>query len=157
MGKLRHWPDQLLVYHFRVGLNQELYHTCLPRGIPDWIRVWYQLATIMELNIKEYKRHGWGMKAGRKRSRSAPIGKETTACIDAAPPRRPRGANPACVSDVARKATKRLCAQHQPPRRLQKPQPHPSQENLKRKNERNHIWCTRSWRSLPLAAKGREL
>lgn len=62
--------NQLLVYNFRDGLNQELYHTCLPRGIPDWIRDWYQLATVVELNIMEYKRHR-GMKASQKRARSS--------------------------------------------------------------------------------------
>lgn len=26
------WPESLLVYHFQVGMNKELYQNCLPWG-----------------------------------------------------------------------------------------------------------------------------
>lgn len=32
------WPEPLLVYQFQDGLNQELYHNCLPRGVPSELR-----------------------------------------------------------------------------------------------------------------------
>lgn len=51
--KLRHRLEQLLVYHFRDGLNRELFHTCLFRGISDWIHEWYQMVMVVYLNIRE--------------------------------------------------------------------------------------------------------
>lgn len=92
-GKLKHWLEQLLVYHFRDGLNQELFHTCLPQGISNWIRDWYRLATVVELNIKEYKRHG-RVKSGQKRVRSD--GKEPTTCINTSPLEAPRHKSSLC-------------------------------------------------------------
>lgn len=53
VGKLRHWLEQLLVHYFRDSLNTELYYTCLPQGLPDWLQDWYQLATNMELNLRD--------------------------------------------------------------------------------------------------------
>lgn len=34
ISHLGDWPEHLLVTHFRDGLNKELYHICLSRGVP---------------------------------------------------------------------------------------------------------------------------
>ncbi|KAK9395611.1 hypothetical protein NXF25_018972, partial [Crotalus adamanteus] len=53
-GKLRGWPERLLVYQVRDGLSREVYQNCLPRGIPDDLHAWYQLATTVEVDLMEY-------------------------------------------------------------------------------------------------------
>lgn len=53
VAHLRGWPEPLLVYQFQDNLNQELYHICLPRGVPNNLLVWYQLATNVELDLMD--------------------------------------------------------------------------------------------------------
>lgn len=38
---LRDWPEHMLVYQFQENLNKELYHNCLPRGVPSNLWAWY--------------------------------------------------------------------------------------------------------------------
>lgn len=57
-GKLRHWPEWLLVYHFKNDLNSELFHACLSWGIPYQIHDRYRMATVIDLDMREYKNHG---------------------------------------------------------------------------------------------------
>lgn len=45
---LKGWPEPLVVYQFWDGLNCEMYHNCLPRGVPnvelDLMDYWQQAA-----------------------------------------------------------------------------------------------------------------
>lgn len=55
-GKLRHWLEQLLVYLLRPE-PRAVSHLST-QGNTRWIRDWYQLVMVVELDIKEYWSHG---------------------------------------------------------------------------------------------------
>lgn len=41
MERLRNWPEQLLTQYFREGINHDLFHFCLVRGILDQLNNLY--------------------------------------------------------------------------------------------------------------------
>lgn len=67
IGKLSHWLEQLLAYHFRNGLSWVLHHTCLSRGIPDQVCDWYRMTMVVELDIRGYQAQG-GVESWSKQS-----------------------------------------------------------------------------------------
>lgn len=57
-GKLQQWPECLLIYYFKEGLDRELFHACIYRGVPDWIHDWQQMVVALDIELKQYKRRG---------------------------------------------------------------------------------------------------
>ncbi|KAM3851033.1 uncharacterized protein M6D78_016043 [Vipera latastei] len=56
------WPEDILLSHFKDGLNYDLYDACLPRGDPYHLDDWYVLAEEVEIDLLKRQRRGkpWG-------------------------------------------------------------------------------------------------
>ncbi|KAK9395050.1 Retrotransposon-derived protein PEG10 [Crotalus adamanteus] len=52
------WPEDILLGHFKDGLNYDLYDACLPRGDPHQLEEWYVLAEEAEIDILKRHRRG---------------------------------------------------------------------------------------------------
>ncbi|KAK9391826.1 hypothetical protein NXF25_017413 [Crotalus adamanteus] len=52
-GRLRSWPEKLLVHHFRHGLDVELRQACLVRGVPSRLSDWYKAVTELYAGLQE--------------------------------------------------------------------------------------------------------
>lgn len=52
-GKLRVWPERLLVHQFKVGLDCTLYQACAYRGLPYQLSNWYQAVVELDAELRE--------------------------------------------------------------------------------------------------------
>lgn len=50
-GKLRGWPEWLLVHHFKVGLDRMLCEACVYRGLPPRLGTCYLAATELDAKL----------------------------------------------------------------------------------------------------------
>lgn len=58
VGKLRAWPERLLVHHFRVGLDRTLCQACAYWDLPHRLNDWYQVATELDAELRECRPQG---------------------------------------------------------------------------------------------------
>lgn len=84
-GKLRHWLDKILAHYVRDSLKRELYHMCLPRGIPDQLNDWYHLVINVELDLMEYKGYGRPETHPKRNQEKHTLGRKQSAALAAAP------------------------------------------------------------------------
>lgn len=57
------WLEEVLVGHFKGRLNDDMYYVCIPRGDPDRLHDWYNLAEEAEIDQAWRQRHlgrSWG-------------------------------------------------------------------------------------------------
>ncbi|KAK9401553.1 hypothetical protein NXF25_012267 [Crotalus adamanteus] len=52
-GRLRTWPERLLVHHFRNGLDKELRQACIIRGVPCRLHDWFKVVTELYNGLQE--------------------------------------------------------------------------------------------------------
>ncbi|KAK9406808.1 hypothetical protein NXF25_005582 [Crotalus adamanteus] len=52
-GRLRSWPDHLLVHHFRTGLDIDLRRACVVRGIVGRLSEWFKAAVELDVGLRE--------------------------------------------------------------------------------------------------------
>ncbi|KAK9409631.1 hypothetical protein NXF25_000806 [Crotalus adamanteus] len=55
-GRLRSWPEHLLVHHFRAGLDKDLRRACVVRGIPCQLPEWFRVITKLDAGLQEFQR-----------------------------------------------------------------------------------------------------
>ncbi|KAK9395748.1 hypothetical protein NXF25_019109 [Crotalus adamanteus] len=55
-GRLRSWPECLLVHHFRAGLDKDLRWVCVVRGIPCRLPEWFRVVTELDAGLQEFQR-----------------------------------------------------------------------------------------------------
>ncbi|KAK9409824.1 Retrotransposon-derived protein PEG10 [Crotalus adamanteus] len=53
-GRLRSWPDRLLVHHFRNGLDNEIRRACIVRGIGGRLTDWFKAAMELDIGLREH-------------------------------------------------------------------------------------------------------
>ncbi|XP_034275328.1 uncharacterized protein LOC117666666 [Pantherophis guttatus] len=51
-GKLRDWPEQLMVHTFKEALDPDLRQACSIRGTPTQIQAWYENAVALDLDFQ---------------------------------------------------------------------------------------------------------
>lgn len=51
-GKVRGWPERLLVHQFKTGLDRVLRQACVTRGLPPRLVAWIQAATEIDAELK---------------------------------------------------------------------------------------------------------
>lgn len=54
-GRLRGWPDRLLVHQFHMGLDWELRQACVYRGLRSDISDWYKVAVGLDVGLREFR------------------------------------------------------------------------------------------------------
>ncbi|KAK9402123.1 RTL1: Retrotransposon-like 1 [Crotalus adamanteus] len=52
-GRLRSWPDRLLVHHFRTGLDIDLRRACVVRGIAGRLSEWFKAVVELDVGLRE--------------------------------------------------------------------------------------------------------
>lgn len=57
-SKLLGWPEQLLVHHFKVGLDPTLHQECAYRGLSPWLGAWYLAVTKLYAELRECRPKG---------------------------------------------------------------------------------------------------
>lgn len=55
-GRLRNWPERILVHYFKECLDEELLKICLCRAPGEFIHEWYQVAVAMNNEIRQHCR-----------------------------------------------------------------------------------------------------
>ncbi|XP_039197259.1 malonyl-CoA-acyl carrier protein transacylase, mitochondrial isoform X1 [Crotalus tigris] len=55
-GRLRSWPERLLVHQFRAGLDRELHQACVLRGVPSRLQDWFRVVIDLDTGLQEF----WG-------------------------------------------------------------------------------------------------
>ncbi|KAG8139418.1 hypothetical protein E2320_002181 [Naja naja] len=58
VGKLRAWPERLLVHQFRVGLDRELCQSCVYQGISHQLQNWFQAVIDLDAGLQEFRPKG---------------------------------------------------------------------------------------------------
>ncbi|KAK9400665.1 hypothetical protein NXF25_011379 [Crotalus adamanteus] len=53
-GRLRSWPDRLMVHHFRNGLDNEIRRACIVRGIGGRLSDWFKAAMELDIGLREH-------------------------------------------------------------------------------------------------------
>ncbi|KAK9395616.1 RTL1: Retrotransposon-like 1 [Crotalus adamanteus] len=53
-GRLRSWPECLLVHHFQAGLDSELRRACVVRGIPSRLPEWFKVVMELDAGLQEF-------------------------------------------------------------------------------------------------------
>ncbi|KAK9395754.1 RTL1: Retrotransposon-like 1 [Crotalus adamanteus] len=54
-GQLRTWPEHLLVYHFRRGLDKDLRQACVVRGVPSRLQDWFRVVSELDTGLQEFR------------------------------------------------------------------------------------------------------
>ncbi|XP_039189868.1 uncharacterized protein LOC120303953 [Crotalus tigris] len=54
-GRLRAWPERLLVYHFCNGLDKDLRQACIVRGVPCRFQDWFRVVTELHAGLQEFR------------------------------------------------------------------------------------------------------
>lgn len=57
-GRLRSWPEHLLVHHFWAGLDWELRQACVIMGVPNQLQEWFQVVVELDTGLQEFRRRG---------------------------------------------------------------------------------------------------
>lgn len=53
-GKLRTWPEKLLVHWFHTGLDKDLQQACVYRGLAPHLCEWYKAAVDLDIGLREF-------------------------------------------------------------------------------------------------------
>lgn len=51
-GKVRGWPERLLVHQFKAGLDRQLHQACVTWGLPPRLAAWVQAATEIDMEFR---------------------------------------------------------------------------------------------------------
>lgn len=70
-SRLRLWPEQMLVHHFKVGLDGALRRACVVRGIPHLLQEWFQVAVELDVGLRDSRGRIENMSWGRRSIESA--------------------------------------------------------------------------------------
>ncbi|KAK9395764.1 hypothetical protein NXF25_019125 [Crotalus adamanteus] len=54
-GRLCTWPECLLVYHFRWGLDKDLRQACVVRGVPSRLQDWFCVVSELDTGLQEFR------------------------------------------------------------------------------------------------------
>lgn len=73
-GRLRGWPERMLVHQFHLGLDRELRQACVYRGLPPRLSEWFKAAIDLDIGLKEFRGRGFTGPAyvGRTPERAPP-------------------------------------------------------------------------------------
>ncbi|KAK9411889.1 hypothetical protein NXF25_003064 [Crotalus adamanteus] len=53
-GRLRSWPDCLLIHHFRAGLDTDIRRACVVRGVVGRLVDWVKAAVELDLGLRDH-------------------------------------------------------------------------------------------------------
>ncbi|XP_039196943.1 uncharacterized protein LOC120306935 isoform X2 [Crotalus tigris] len=73
-GKLRSWPDSLLIHHFRNGLDTNIRQACIIRGVVGRLADWFRAAVELDIGLRD--RPG-GREDRPRRNQDQPVGGPT--------------------------------------------------------------------------------
>ncbi|KAK9396385.1 hypothetical protein NXF25_019746 [Crotalus adamanteus] len=72
-GRLRSWPDRLLVHHFRTGLDTDIRRACIVRGIGGRLTDWFKATVELDIGLREHS-SGRENRPPPRRSQDQPTG-----------------------------------------------------------------------------------
>ncbi|KAK9412177.1 hypothetical protein NXF25_003352 [Crotalus adamanteus] len=52
-GRLRSWPDRLLIHHFRTGLDTDIRRACIVRGVVGRLADWFKAAVELDIGLRD--------------------------------------------------------------------------------------------------------
>ncbi|KAK9408148.1 RTL1: Retrotransposon-like 1 [Crotalus adamanteus] len=52
-GRLRSWPDRLLIHHIRAGLDTDIRRACVVRGIVGRLSDWFKAAVELDVGLRD--------------------------------------------------------------------------------------------------------
>ncbi|KAK9410510.1 Retrotransposon-derived protein PEG10 [Crotalus adamanteus] len=85
-GRLRSWPDRLLVHHFRNGLDNEIRRACIVRGIGGRLSDWFKAAMELDIGLREHT-SGRENRLPPRRGQGPPTGRMVQATPEATRPK----------------------------------------------------------------------
>ncbi|KAK9395789.1 Retrotransposon-derived protein PEG10 [Crotalus adamanteus] len=85
-GRLRSWPDRLLVHHFRNGLDNEIRRACIVRGIGGRLTDWFKAAMELDIGLREHS-SGRENRPPPRRSQDQPTGRTAQAAPETVRPK----------------------------------------------------------------------
>ncbi|KAK9397281.1 hypothetical protein NXF25_020642 [Crotalus adamanteus] len=53
-GRLRSWPDSLLIHHFRTGLDTTIRQACIVRGVVGRLADWYRAVVELDVGLRDH-------------------------------------------------------------------------------------------------------
>ncbi|KAM3835807.1 uncharacterized protein M6D78_010313 [Vipera latastei] len=65
-GRLRSWPERLLVHHFKAGLDSALRRACVVRGVPARLQDWFRVAIELDIGLQDTRGRSEGVTGGRR-------------------------------------------------------------------------------------------
>ncbi|KAK9408175.1 hypothetical protein NXF25_006949 [Crotalus adamanteus] len=83
-GRLRSWPDSLLIHHFRTGLDTNIRQACIIRGVVGRLADWFKAAVELDIGLRD--RLG-GREDRSRRNQDQPVGGPTQAMPSTVRPR----------------------------------------------------------------------
>ncbi|KAK9395714.1 hypothetical protein NXF25_019075 [Crotalus adamanteus] len=54
-GRLRTWPERLLVHNFHWGLDKDLRQACVMRGVPPRLQDWFRVVSELDAGLQEFQ------------------------------------------------------------------------------------------------------
>ncbi|XP_039191766.1 UDP-GlcNAc:betaGal beta-1,3-N-acetylglucosaminyltransferase-like protein 1 isoform X1 [Crotalus tigris] len=85
-GRLRSWPDRLLVHHFCNGLDNEIRRACIVRGIGGRLSDWFKAAMELDIGLREHT-SGRENRLPPRRGQDPPTGRMVQATPEATRPK----------------------------------------------------------------------